>query len=286
MSRRLDAIATMKAVLVAPPGGATNFAGRFLRSAVRVLFPWLVVVLAWEAGAQAGYVNVTLFPPPSHFIRYVFESDFRFGIGPQAVSMWVSILSSFMRVLVGLAIGFVAAIVMGILISMWPAARTFVMPLLQGLAPIAPIAWIPLGIVLFGVGNETAIFIVFIGVFFVLTIATTIAVSSVDPKLVKSARTLGASGHQIWTTVVLPAVLPQVFTLLRINFFAAWMAVLAAEMVGLKNGLGAIIIMGREMFNTDLILVGMCLIGICGYAIDSLLLAIQRSVLWWQEPTA
>ena len=57
-------------------------------------------------------------------------------------------------------------------------------------------------------------------------------------------------------------------------------------MVGLKNGLGAIIIMGREMFNTDLILVGMCLIGICGYAIDSLLLAIQRSVLWWQEPTA
>ena len=70
--------------------------------------------------------------------------------------------------------------------------------------------------------------------------------------------------------------------MLRINFFGAWMAVLAAEMVGLKNGLGAIIIMGRELFNTDLILIGMCLIGVSGYAVDSLLLWIQRRVLWWQ----
>ncbi|MEZ5785485.1 MAG: ABC transporter permease [Xanthobacteraceae bacterium] len=285
MSRRLDALSSMRTVLAAPREGAAGTASRLLRSIVRVLFPWLVVVLIWEAAARAGYVNVTLFPPPSHFVRYVIDSNFRFGIGPQGVTMWTSILSSFFRVIVGLALGFVAALTTGLLLSTWPAARAFFMPLMQGLAPIAPIAWIPLGIVLFGVGNKTAIFIVFVGVFFVLTIATTVAVSSVDPKLIKSARTLGASKPQIWTTVVLPAVLPQVFTLLRINFFGAWMAVLAAEMVGLKNGLGAIIIMGREMFDTDLILVGMCLIGACGYAVDSLLLAIQRSVLWWQEPT-
>jgi hypothetical protein len=67
----------------APSAGAAGAASRMLRSIVRVLFPWLVVVAAWEAGAQAGYVNVTLFPPPSHFIRYVVESDFRFGIGPR-----------------------------------------------------------------------------------------------------------------------------------------------------------------------------------------------------------
>ena len=76
--------------------------------------------------------------------------------------------------------------------------------------------------------------------------------------------------------------MPQVFTMLRLNFFGAWMGVLAAEMVGLRNGLGAIIIMGREMFNANLILVGMALIGASGYAVDSLLLFIQRRVLWWQ----
>ncbi len=69
----------------------------------------------------------------------------------------------------------------------------------------------------------------------------------------------------MWTRVIFPAVLPQVFTMLRINFFAAWMAVLAAEMVGVKNGLGMMIILGREMFNTKLILLGMCIVGATGY---------------------
>jgi NitT/TauT family transport system permease protein len=73
--------------------------------------------------------------------------------------------------------------------------------------------------------------------------------------------------------------------MLRINFFAGWMAVLAAEMVGTKNGLGMMIILGREMFNTKLILLGMCMVGATGYAVDALLTQIQRRVLWWQvEP--
>ena len=136
------------------------------------------------------------------------------------------------------------------------------MPIVRGLAPIAPIAWIPLGIVLFGIGNPTAIFVVFMGVFFILTISTVAAVGGVDQRLIKTARSFGASKTQVWTRVIFPAVLPQVFTMLRINFFAAWMAVLAAEMVGLKNGLGMMIILGREMFNTNLILLGMCMVGI------------------------
>ena len=70
--------------------------------------------------------------------------------------------------------------------------------------------------------------------------------------------------------------------MLRLNFFAAWMAVLAAEMVGLKNGVGMIVILGREMFNPNLIMLGICIIGVTGYAVDALLLFIQRKVLWWK----
>ena len=158
-----------------------------------------------------------------------------------------------------------------------------VMPIVRGLAPIAPIAWIPLGIVLFGIGNPTAIFVVFMGVYFILTISTVAAVSAVDQRLIKTARSYGASKNQVWTRVIFPSVLPQVFTMLRINFFAAWMAVLAAEMVGLKNGLGMMIILGREMFNTKLILLGMCMVGVTGYLVDVLLVQIQRKILWWQS---
>lgn len=105
---------------------------------------------------------------------------------------------------------------------------------------------------LLGIGNSsssTAIFIAFVGVYFLLTLSTVAAVGSVDPRLIKTARIYGASERQVWQWVIFPAVLPQVFIMLRINFFAAWMAVLAAERVGLKNGVGMMVILGREMFN-------------------------------------
>jgi NitT/TauT family transport system permease protein len=245
--------------------------------------PWAAVVALWEWAARHGWINLALFPPPSAFLGYLVEERFTFGIGREALTLHGSIVASFLRVLAGLTVGFIGAVAAGIVISMSRVASALVLPLVRGLAPIAPIAWIPLGIALFGIGNPTAVFIVFVGVFFVLTVATVAAVAKVDPRLIKTAKTLGASRAQIWLTVIFPAVLPEVFTMLRLNFFGAWMGVLAAEMVGLRNGLGAIIILGREMFNANLILVGMGLIGASGYAVDSLLLLIQRRILWWHH---
>lgn len=245
--------------------------------------PWVVLIAIWEAAAAAGWRGAVLFPPPSVFIRYAVESDFRVGFGNEAMTIPFAIVASALRVLIGLAIGFVAAIATGILISTSKTVSEMTLPIVRGLAPIAPIAWIPLGIVLFGIGNPTAIFVVFMGVYFILTISTVAAVGAVDPRLIKTARSYGATKTQVWTRVIFPSVLPQVFTMLRINFFAAWMAVLAAEMVGLKNGLGMMIILGREMFNTKLILLGMCMVGITGYLVDVLLVQIQRKLLWWQS---
>jgi NitT/TauT family transport system permease protein len=249
---------------------------------VASLIPWAVVLGLWELVFAEGWVTTSLFPPPSAFIGYAIESNFQVGFARDAMTLPFAILASAYRVLVGLALGFAAAILAGILIAKSNAARLAVLPLIRGLAPIAPLAWIPLGIVLFGVGNGTAIFIVFTGIFFLLTINTVVAVRSVDPRLIKTARTFGASPRQVWLWVVFPAVLPTVFTMLRMNFFGAWMAVLAAEMVGLKNGLGMIIMLGREMYNPKLILLGMCLVGITGYMVDTLLVFIERRILWWR----
>jgi NitT/TauT family transport system permease protein len=254
----------------------------WLISILKAFIPWAVVIAVWEIAAANGWSGAVLFPPPSSFLRFAVESDFRVGFGGDAMPIPVAIVVSALRVLAGLALGFVAAIVTGILISASGAFADMVMPLIRGLAPIAPIAWIPLGIVLFGIGNPTAIFVVFMGVYFILTISTVAAVNGVDERLIKTARSFGASRTQVWTRVIFPAVLPQVFTMLRINFFAAWMAVLAAEMVGVKNGLGMMIILGREMFNTKLILLGMCMVGATGYAVDALLVQVQRRILWWQ----
>jgi NitT/TauT family transport system permease protein len=249
---------------------------------LKALAPWTLIVLVWESSAALGWNGAVLFPPPSSFLSYAIDNDFRVGFGRESMTVPMAIVASAFRVLVGLAIGFVVALLAGILIATSRNASDFLMPVIRGLAPIAPIAWIPLGIVLFGIGNPTAIFVVFMGVFFILTISTVSAVGDVDQKLIKTARSFGATNAQVWTRVIFPAILPQVFTMLRINFFAAWMAVLAAEMVGLKNGLGMMIILGREMFNTNLILLGMCTVGITGYFVDALLVQIQRRILWWE----
>jgi NitT/TauT family transport system permease protein len=251
-------------------------------SALKALIPWAIVVAIWEIASARGWSGAVLFPPPSAFLSYAVESDFQVGFGREAMTIPFAIVASALRVLVGLALGFVAAIAAGIFISASRTVSDMLMPIVRGLAPIAPIAWIPLGIVLFGIGNPTAIFVVFMGVFFILTISTVAAVGSVDQKLIKTAKSFGATKFQVWTRVIFPAVLPQVFTMLRINFFAAWMAVLAAEMVGLKNGLGMMIILGREMFNTNLILLGMCMVGVTGYLVDVLLVQIQRRIVWWE----
>jgi NitT/TauT family transport system permease protein len=272
------------AVAAAPPRLA-SVPLSWLAAIAKAIAPWAVVIAVWEWAAAAGWSGSVLFPPPSSFLSYAVESDFRIGFGAEAMTIPWAIVASALRVLAGLAIGFVAAIATGIVISASKTASDLVLPVVRGLAPIAPIAWIPLGIVLFGIGNPTAVFVVFMGIYFILTISTVAAVKAVDERLIKTARSHGASKVQIWTRVVFPAVLPQVFTMLRINFFAAWMAVLAAEMVGLKNGLGMMIILGREMFNTKLILLGMCMVGATGYFVDALLVQIQRKILWWQpEP--
>jgi NitT/TauT family transport system permease protein len=267
---------------VAPAAEPRNAFIAWIAPVLKAFVPWAVVILIWEAAAAGGWSGSVLFPPPSAFISYAIESDFRVGFGGDAMTIPFAIVASALRVLAGLAIGFVAAIVTGILISTSRTVSDMVLPIIRGLAPIAPIAWIPLGIVLFGIGNPTAVFVVFMGIYFILTISTVAAVQSVDSRLIKTARSFGASKAQVWTRVIFPSVLPQVFIMLRINFFAAWMAVLAAEMVGLKNGLGMMIILGREMFNTKLILLGMCMVGATGYLVDALLVQIQRKILWWQ----
>jgi ABC-type nitrate/sulfonate/bicarbonate transport system permease component len=143
------------------------------------------------------------------------------------------------------------------------------------------VAWVPVAIALVGTGDSAAIFVVFMGVFAVMTLATAAAVSNVPPELVKTAKSLGAKGGFLWTKVVLPSAAPSLITIVRVNFFAAWMAVLAGEMAGINSGLGALIVLGQQQFNMKLVMVGVITIGLLGFAIDRLLLLLQRRLLWW-----
>lgn len=242
----------------------------------------LLGIAAWELLALTDWKVMTKVPPPSRFLPEIL-SNHRIGLGSDAPTILESVLSSMWRVLSGAAAGFAGAFVLGAAVGFSrPVSRLF-MPWLRLLAPVAPVAWVSLVLALYGVGNFSAFVIVILGVFFMVTIATVRAIASTPAELVTAGRAMGLSIWQVRRWVVIPHILPKVFTTFRLGLFAAWMAILAAEMVGLRNGLGYVINYGRNVYRYEIVMMGIALIGVSGALLDTLMEFIQRRWLWWED---
>jgi NitT/TauT family transport system permease protein len=185
------------------------------------------------------------------------------------------------RVLAGLLIGFTISVGVGVLIRSVNLFGKLTLPMITLLAPISPVAWLPVAIFAFGIGNAAAVFMVFIALFFIITLATVTEIDQVKPAYLNVARIMGATRRQSLMYVILPAILPGLFLVLRLNLFAAWMTVLIGEAIGVSSGLGQVVMLARNTFNSSLTFFTMTIIGIVGYALDVLLLQIQRRSLYW-----
>jgi NitT/TauT family transport system permease protein len=279
-------------------GRKTGLASRWAALAKSIGWAALSIglfVAFWEIAWWRGWANPLLLPPPHIFLANLTE-QFRFfdpngeriGALSEGGSIW-SVLgvigwSSF-RVLLGLTIGFVASVIVGVAIRYFGIFGKLTLPLITMLAPISPVAWLPVAIFVFGIGNPPAIFLVFISIFFVMVLATLAQIDAVPKHYIQLARVMGASKRQIFLRVILPAILPGLFVTLRMNLFGAWMVVLIAEAVGVGSGLGQVTMMARNTFNASLVFFTMTLIGLTGFLFDQALRLIQRKVLWWIGPS-
>lgn len=246
----------------------------------------------WELAWLFGWAPELLLPPPHIFLqnltsqaRYFDNASIGAEQSAPLVAVLTTVLATVLRVLAGLALGFVASLVTGVLISQFRVMRGLVLPAVTLLAPISPIAWLPVAIFLFGIGNAPAVFMVFIGVYFVMTLATIGLIADVPSTYTNVARTMGAGHRQILMQVTLPAIMPGILQSLRLNLFAAWMVVLLAEAVGVGTGLGQVVMLARNTFNASLVFFAMTVIGISGYLIDVGFRQLQNRLLWWQPAT-
>lgn len=238
-----------------------------------------ILLCLWEYYSfHVTWVNI--FPAPSNIIAHIWASWFTIWIGSQSTSLLWSIWSSLYRVLAWLSIALVSATGTWILLTRYSWMRASILPIIQIWAPIAPIAWISIALVLFGIWNITAIFIVFMWVYFVFTLWVIKAIHNIPPQRLHISRLLHHTAFHRLIHVVLPSILPELITLVRINFMAAWMALLAAEMTGLRDGLWAIIMTWRNLFNYELIVLWMILIWLCWFLIDSMLIYVQKRLAW------
>lgn len=271
--------------------------GRMLRNRVGGLGWWVASVCLfaglWELIYFLGWVNPLLLPPPHIFLRNFTEQASNFDtarIGedarPPALAVIVTMLATVARVGAGLLLGAVASLLVGIAVTYLRIVGRLTLPTITLLAPISPLAWLPVAIFLFGIGNGPAVFMVFIGVFFIMTLATIAQIESVEPMYLDVAATMGATQFQTLRRVVLPAILPGLFMVLRLNLFAAWLVVLIAEAVGVGSGLGQVVLLARNTFNSSLVFFTMTIIGLTGFLLDLLLRVVQRKLLWWQTNSA
>ena len=248
-------------------------------------------VAIWEFCWYMRWANPMLMPPPHIFLQDIllvgklFDKSTRLGnpsAGLIALTIAKTIGASTLRVICGLAVALAASLVVGMAIRYAPLFGRLVLPVINLLAPVSPIAWLPVAMLIFGLGNAPAIFLVYIALFFIMTLATLNLIDTLPPSYVQVARIMGASRLQIFVQVILPAILPGLFVVLRLNLFAAWMIVLIAESVGVGGGLGLVVIVARNTFDAQLAFFTMFIIGVVGFALDVALREVQRRALDWR----
>ena|SRR5712691_3260042 len=244
----------------------------FIRSAVVPA----VIVLAWEGLSRAGVFNPMILPAPSRvLLRWI--DYLRSGELPSDAA------SSLYRVTMGFLIGTALALPLGLAMGASNAAYAYLNPVLQLLRPIPPIAYVPLAILWFGLGNPPAFFLISLGAFFPVLMNTIAGVRSVDAIYIRAARNLGASRTALFFRVIVPAAMPHIMTGVRVGFGVAFIVVIVAEMIAVNNGLGYRILEAREYFWSDKIIAGMITIGLLGLAIDAALSRLSRYLLRWHR---
>lgn len=242
------------------------------------MLPFAVAALAifviWSGVIQVFRPHESLLPPPPlvalEFWRLLQSGDLFTHIGAslgRVISAWT--VAGLVAVPLGLAMGRIRTV------------ERLLDPLVELLRPISPLAWIPLAILWFGIGEAGKVFVVFVGTFFPTLIATIAGVKRIDPVLIQAGQVLGCNNRlALFRKVVLPATLPNIITGLRISFGTGWAAIIAAELVAARSGLGYLISNGMEILRADRVLVGMIVIGVLGVMFDALFRLAQRRLSW------
>jgi NitT/TauT family transport system permease protein len=242
-------------------------------------FP-LVLVVLWHAAVVSSGTKLV----PTPYMVGVMMVDFSFGgVYDDAFSKTIltHLLASMQRVYGGFLLAVALGIPLGLAIGKIPVFRQVLDPTLSLLRPIPVTAWLPLSMVFFGLGPRSAVFLVFLGAFYPILLNTVFGVRSVDPRLFEAANMLGCDGARMFRQIVLPAALPSIFTGLRLGHSFAWILIVVGEMTGVPTGLGSVIMDGRTLSRTDLVITGMIIIGIAGFICDRLIVALNNRVLQW-----
>lgn len=234
----------------------------------------LTVVIVWYVMAAKGTLNEIIMPAPSKVIETVVSL---ISSGTLIENLVISVV----RVMKGYLIAVALGVTLGILTGLSAHLERITVLLIQIIKPIPPIAWIPLVILWFGIGESGKVFLIFLGSFFNILINVYDGIKQADEKYIEVSKAMETPFFKHIFMLIVPAAAPNIFTGLRIGLSSGWMCVVAAELVSSTTGLGYMIMNARQFGQTDVIIVGMLTIGIIGKLMDSILRLIEKHAIKW-----
>lgn len=258
---------------------------RTSRAVLAGLLP-ISLIAIWQLSGKNGALFGGALPTPdrvwSAWYNWAFGTP-TFGLNPYVGTWFQNVIFSAQRVVQGFLLAMAVGVPLGIAIGWSRLVASLVDPTIQWLRPIPITAWLPISIAIFGIRDFGAIFLITIGAFYPIVINTTQGARDVDKNWVRAALMMGASRFATLRRVVLPAALPSIFTGFRIGLGIAWTAVIVAEMVAVKSGLGYVLWDAYYVGRMDIVLADMVSIGLLGYISDRLIVALESWVLKWRR---
>jgi NitT/TauT family transport system permease protein len=230
----------------------------------RTILPFITlffVLVLWELVTRFSGWSRNVFPGPIAVLTSMGELMANGTLLKNTVA-------SLFRVSLGFSLAVILGVPIGIILGRLEITKLLFNPLIQFLRPISPLAWIPLAMLWFGLGDPPAIFLIFLASFFPMVVSTSVAVETIKPTYFQVAANFNFSRLEVLTKIVIPAITPEVITALRMTIAIAWLVVVAAEMIAVQSGLGYLILDARNALRMDYVMVAMIVIGVIGLLLD------------------
>jgi len=235
-------------------------------------------LVAWFLAAQLKLVDPLFLPGPIE----VFETAVELARdGYRQVSLWEHIAVSVGRALFAFLIATLIGVPLGLLMGRLPVVGAVLDPFVQFLRPLPKLALIPLVVVWFGIGEFSKFFLIFLATLLTVLVSAAAAVQSVPVGRIRAAQSLGATERQLFRHVILPSAVPEIFTGIRVAIGIGWTTLIAAEMIASSSGLGWMVMNASSYLRTDIVMLGIVLLGVIGYFLDLALVQAQRRIVHW-----
>jgi ABC-type nitrate/sulfonate/bicarbonate transport system permease component len=236
----------------------------------------IILILTWELCVRGGWWPSTIIAPPSVVVIDFFNLLFN-------GTLKTHILASIGRLLAGFLIGSVFAVLIGTWIGLSRFAEKLLQPTFTVLSPMPPVAWIPLLIAIFGIGEISKIMLIALGTFFIVLFGTINGIRGTDSRLIELANVYQKTKKELVQSILIPSATPVIISNMRIALALSWILLIAAEVVASDKGLGWLIWDGRNFSRPDDMIVGMITVGLLGKLTDQAMLALEQYLLRWRQ---